>query len=707
MSFVIKISSLGRLLILSLSMVLFMNVSGQGVRQNVSVDSLSLEAISERVGAFLNDQIALANPVKTVNDTALLRLLFDSQYGETNQNLAFQQFYDAQAKALRGDIGLSLVGNYTENFSPGILENEDISFYRRAYVGLDWNLLSDGWYTNYRKAKVLEKEKEIQVATTALQSKDANYLYLQNYITYVFKMEKLKKLNQRRTVLSEQLRTARQLYFLRYTTWEDVLDLQSKWLEVDAMRNNDKVYYDPMLKDAFPPVMLEESFVPNFLPILDIDAAKMIELFNKENESSPIKDLELEKFKLENNKWQEWSVKPYFRYNFMVTPQKGDVTYSSLGLSVSVPLKSGSKRRDAEEAKKKILTNDEDMSSFGSGSELLNNYYEYQFKKTQFISFYFKKLKAEEKIRKEIVKRDLGMESFSPLHAIALMDEKISIEVELIDLKKDMYLKYLKIYSLLQTNNPNSFITVIHPEELVRRYQGDRYLYIWSDDFKSRPVSETIAYLINSEISVVLLSIGSDMSSDDARLDAFISQCNANNIKVQLMIGSKEPKGEALLSAIRSKVELASRLGLQGIHLDIEPHTLPAYRGNQEAIMADYLPTLAYTRGLVDTARMQLSISIPVNWNGDLLDQVYQLSDKVMLMAYEELNLSDLLRRISEELEVNKEKSVVALSASDFSDRLAFETFIQKLIREGKINAVALHDLGRLIQLDNRSVYKP
>lgn len=702
-----KILALGRMLILSLNLVLFTNVSGQRGPKEVSSDSLSLEAISERVGTFLNEQIALANPVKTVNDTALLRLLFDSQYGETNQNLAFQQFYDAQARALRGDIGLNLVGNYTENFNPGVLENEDLSFYRRAYLGLDWNLLSGGWYTNYRKAKVLEKEKEIQMATMALQSKDANYLYLQNYITYVFKLEKLKKLNQRRTVLSEQLRTARQLYFLRYTTWEDVLDLQSKWLEVDAMRNNDKVYYDPMLKDAFPPVMLEESFVPNFLPILDIDPAKMIALFNKENESSPIKDLELEKFQLEHNKWQEWSVKPYFRYNFMVTPQKGDVTYSSLGLSVSVPIKSGSKRRDAEEAKRKILTNDEDMSTFGSGSELLNNYYEYQFKKTQFISFYFKKLKAEEKIRKEIVKRDLGLESFSPLHAIALMDEKISIEVELIDIKKDMYLKFLKIYSLLKSSNPNSFISVIHPEELVRRYQGDRYLYVWSDDFKSRPISETIAYLINSEISVVLLSVGSDIKGDDPRLDAFVSQCNANNIKIQLMIGTKEPKGDALISSITSKVELAARLGIQGIHLDVEPHTLPAYRGNQEAIMADYLPTLAYARGLVDSARLALTVSIPVNWEGDLLEQVYDLSDKVMLMAYEETNLTDLIRRISEELSTNSQKSVVALSASDFSDRLAFETFIQKLIREGKINAVALHDLGRLIQLDNRSVYKP
>ena len=391
----------------------------------------------------------------------------------------------------------------------------------------------------------------------------------------------------------------------------------------------------------------------------------------------------------------------------MVTPQKGDVTYSSLGLSVSVPIKSGSKRRDAEEAKRKILTNDEDMSTFGSGSELLNNYYEYQFKKTQFISFYFKKLKAEEKIRKEIVKRDLGLESFSPLHAIALMDEKISIEVELIDIKKDMYLKFLKIYSLLKSSNPNSFISVIHPEELVRRYQGDRYLYVWSDDFKSRPISETIAYLINSEISVVLLSVGSDIKGDDPRLDAFVSQCNANNIKIQLMIGTKEPKGDALISSITSKVELAARLGIQGIHLDVEPHTLPAYRGNQEAIMADYLPTLAYARGLVDSARLALTVSIPVNWEGDLLEQVYDLSDKVMLMAYEETNLTDLLRRISEELSTNSQKSVVALSASDFSDRLAFETFIQKLIREGKINAVALHDLGRLIQLDNRSVYKP
>lgn len=123
--------------------------------------------------------------------------------------------------------------------------------------------------------------------------------------------------------------------------------------------------------------------------------------------------------------------------------------------------------------------------------------------------------------------------------------------------------------------------------------------------------------------------------------------------------------------------------------------------------MADYLPTLAYARGLVDSARLALTVSIPVNWEGDLLEQVYDLSDKVMLMAYEETNLTDLLRRISEELSTNSQKSVVALSASDFSDRLAFETFIQKLIREGKINAVALHDLGRLIQLDNRSVYKP
>lgn len=695
--------------------LLLVSVVAPGYSQNITAsesdiknqDTLSLETIAANVDEFLNKQLNQSFPPKQIDDTVLVRMLFSTNYSINDQNEAYKTYYGKEKSKLNGDPGLKLTGSYIENFEPGVLDNEDLTYYRRFYVGIEWDLLSGGLVSNLKRAKILDKELEIKQLESSLDNKENNYLYIYNYLTYLFKRQKIEKLNQRHNVLKEQLKIAHQLYFLRYIQWEDILDLQSKLSEVEVMMNNNDVYYNRRLKNSFPDMMLDDSFLYNYLPILDLDANRMIDIFNRSVTANQMTTLKLDKIDLEYNRFSDWSLKPYVRFNYLALNNLKDRTYTSAGVNLSVPLKLKSHQGESRAARQKIMENNQEKERFGAGSELLNNYYEYQFKKMQYISFYFKLLLVEERLRKEIVKRDLGLESFSPLRAISVLDEKISIEIEMVDIKKDMYLKFLKIYSSLEEKNPNNFVRVMSPEELSRKYQGNRSLYIWSSEFKDMPLSTMLAYLKNTEIKDVLLSVGINRTPEfDQKVEDFVFQAKAININTHLLIGTKRVDSASAVEFISQKTEIARRFGMKSIHLDVEMHTIDDFKINSDIYEKEYIYMLRTARNQCDANGLQLSVSIPVYYNKTLLDSIYNLCDKVYLMAYEHPDIEYITQKVTEEFEVNAAKTIVAISASDFKDRLLFEAFVRKLLEKLGADQLAIHDLGRLIELDNRSVSK-
>lgn len=681
--------------------------SGKGLMPDDLSDSLSLEGIANRVDLFLQSQLNNTVPVKKVHDTVVVNLLFSTQYTNANLNDAFQEYYAKEKSKYTGNPGLKITGNYTENFEPGILDNEDLSYFRRFYLGLEWDLLSGGLLSNMTKARILDKELEIKQLESVKEGKEGNYLYLYNYLTYLFKRQKIEKLNQRFNVLKEQLHIAQQLYYLRYVQWEDVLSLQSKLLEVEVLKNNNDVYYNRRLKSSFPELLLDDSFLYYYLPILDIDAPRMIDIFNQSSVGKELTELKLEKIDLEYNRFADWSLRPFVRYNYLALDNNNDRTYTSAGVSLSIPLKLKSHQGEAREANQRIMESYLERARFGESSELLNYYYEYQFKKMQYLSFYFKLLLVEERLRKEIVKRDLALESFSPLRAIAILDEKISIEIEMVDIKKDLYIKFLKIYSMLDEKNPNSFVNIIKPEELSRRYAGNRSLYIWSDAFKSMPINTLMAYLYNTEIKEVLLSAGSNPDENEIRkISDFVLRTKPVDINPVLMIGVKRLDTAAAQTTLAEKIELAIRTGIKALHLDVEFHTLDDYRTNTSFYETEYIAMLKIARRLCDEKGFSLSVSIPVYFDNNLLAEIYNLADRVYLMAYEHPDVDYIIQKTSEEFATNSKKTVVALSASDFDDRLRFEAFAKQLLERLGANNLAIHDLNRLIKLDDQSVNK-
>ncbi|MGC8866384.1 MAG: hypothetical protein ACP5O2_11775 [Bacteroidales bacterium] len=680
-----------------------LSLAGQSQAYQFTVaDTLSLKSIAREVDSLLNEYVTRPSAIKSVSDTALLRLLFTHKFEQLNQADAFVQLYTSQMQYLKGDLGLRLSGNYIENFTTGVISDEDITYLRRVYFGLEWDLLNSGLFANRAKIKALEKQNQIAQLKYEAENKQNSYLYLYAYLTYLFKREKTNLLLRRKEVVDEQVKIARLMYLMRIYPWENLIELESKSAELAAMLADNQVYYNQRLKEDMPSFFMDDALMYDFLPVFSIDPQKMIEHFNQSQTDEQIRQLELERYKAEYWRWNDYVLRPFVRYN-MLQPDAYDLkNYASVGLSASLPIKFKSRSQSEVEARLKIVENEQDINHFAAGNELLNHYYEFQFKKMQFTSFYFKKLKIEERLRKEMVMRDFDDESFSPLRVMQILEEKLAVESELIDLKKDMYLKLLKIHSYLDVENPNAYISIISPEEMGKRYDGYRYLYIWSEYFGRMSNEHLIAFLQNNEIKEVIISPGQDHVD---KFREFVFKAQNEGIKTHLMVGENRLLGQGP-EALRQWLNRFQDINYRGLHLDIEPHVMNDFRTRRQQYMQQYLALLEEARNNCNSRGIILSASIPMHYDTAEIREVYNKCDKVFVMAYEKPDLNFILRKIADELEAGKDKTIIALNPNDFADRLSMEAFISKLLSASGLSEIAIHDLHRLIQIDERSVYK-
>lgn len=697
----IRIGTLG-LLFIAFAMLPKLALAQKQAYQFSVADSLNLRSIAREVDSLLAEYLTRPAVAKTVTDTALLRLLFTQKFDKINQADAFIALYTRQMEYLKGDLGLRLGGNYTENFTTGVISDEDITYLRRIYFGIEWDLLNSGLFANRSKVKALEKQNEIARLKYQHENKQNSYLYLYAYLTYLFKREKTNLLLRRKEVVDEQVKIARLMYLMRIYPWENLIDLESKAGELSALLADNQVYYNQRLKDEMPSFFMDDALMYDFLPLFSIDPERMIAHFNQSQSDEQLRQLELERYKAEYWKWNDFVLRPYFRYNILQPDAYSLKNYASVGLSASMPIKFKSRSQSEVEARLKIVENEQDINHFGNANELLNHYYEFQFKKMQFTSFYFKKLKIEERLRKEMVMRDFNDEGFSPLRVLQILEEKLAVESELVDLKKDMYLKLLKIYTYLDVDDPNSFISIVDPTEMGKRYDGYRYLYIWSEYFGKMTNNHIIAFLKNNEIREVIISPG---QNNIAKFRDFVFRAQNEGIKTHLMIGENRLL-ERGPDALRSWLSLFSDINFRGVHLDIEPHTRADFRNNRQTYMQQYMALLDEARSFCNSRGILLSASIPMHYEEDELNDIYAKADKVFVMAYEKPDIEFIMRRIAQEIQAGRDKTVIALSPDDFADRLSLESFISKLLGVSLTTEIAIHDLRRLIQIDERSVYK-
>jgi hypothetical protein len=621
---------------------------------------------------------------------------------DTNYYSYLTAFRNASIDATKDDYGLKLNGNISDNFGSPVIADDDIVYRMRVQAGLDWDIFKEGYFSAKIKTQQLENryiinklEHQHQTTTDLFVNKYAGVLYLYNE-------QKIKLLEKRREINVQKLDLARQLNLLKEIPYVQVIEVDQSLTDIDGMFMVYKGYND-LMKDKVD----QKEYAKDPFPLLDIDfqqlAAQVMKLETGRQNTDSIIDLKIKNLQLETDPWNTISLRASFKYNYyFIDNNIGSRDYFSLGLGVSMPIPTG-KKNDMKviDAEKKLLqyeaqgTPNQDVYE-----ELMNNLYEYRYKLKQYMNYNEKKIRYRELLRVERVKEQFGDEEFNPLTALNLLDDLLAVNVEMLDIQQQMYLQLLKIGNKYPGMDLTNCVKPFQlPSSLKEEKKMNLSVYAWSaafDEFSNNYMAE---YLVLNHMTNAIISVKRG-GANNTRTAALIDTLYQHGITTELMTGNNKLLKQNITPALDSMITGIDLKHVRGIHLDVEPHTQKDYKGNEQKYMQLYVKMVKDAAAFCTTKGIKLYVSIPLFYPEDVLKEIYSVCDRVYLMAYENPEVDFVERKTVEELKLGKEKTVISLRAEDFATRHDMEVFMAKLSAKLGIDRFALHDLSRMVDLD-------
>ncbi len=610
---------------------------------------------------------------------------------------------EAKIRQAKTEFGLSLAGSYQENSSAGVGADDMIIYRRRAQAGLDWDVLGNGLLSSKLNQKMLKNDMIINSLKPETKISSSDFIIISHKIIYAFNQHKIKLLEQRQQIINDKIDAANELYLLKHLPKLELMQIIQQQVDVSSMFQIYQAYNEQLAQEINP-----ASVPSNILPLFDLDPEKIVGYSSPANNDS-ILQLKIKNLELQNSAWRDISLKTQVRYNYYnyAGLNQSDRYFLSAGLSFGVPLPLGSvadKKTVAAQAD--LMRFDQRNSSEQQNVDLLNTVYEYRYKLKQYNNFAEKHKKYEELLRIERVKEKLQYFEFNPISALNLLDDMLSIEVEMLDLQQEMYLSLLGIV----TKTPGTeAINVIQPIATAQQNDNntqpssivdetkDKAMYIWSESFK-RTDAYIEEYLNLNNIKTAVVSAG---QVEKAKVNKLFGVLKASGIKTELMIGSNKllfhKNPAAFLDSITAAINIAD---IAALHLDVEPHALADWDTNKDNYLALYVKLVKQAQTWCQAKNIKLNVSIPVYYPEATLSEIYAACDKVYIMAYEHTDAFFIMKKVKEELALSPDKTVIALRAKDFGTRSDFEKFLNELSVALNTKSFALHDLETFIKLD-------
>lgn len=600
-----------------------------------------------------------------------------------------------QQRINKKDFGLKYTLNYQENFNSPVADPlEIVVFKRRAVTGFEWDILKSGFYESRTKNKILKLEAEALVKKQYTSNLNAFTAKNTEQIIRHFNEKKIDILNARKKLNDEQTVTVEKLWSIKHITKDDYLKAIQNTTDINAQYNLYRNYNEVQLPNR-----------SNFdfdLPILDLDLAKLFQSANVTPVDTSALVPNSQIAKLKSSFINDISLSTYARYSYYDVYNAGSPNRSflSLGMNLSVPLTFNQKeKREYYTIQGQIVNQKEEVVNHDIQINLLNYYYEYQYKLKQFKNLYHKRLVFLELLRTERVKNDLHDMEFNPNTALFILDDYWSNAIELLDLKQDMY----KILLTLKTKLPNVSTTDytkplnLNNLNIASSNPPFKAVYVWSDAFKNHSQTVINEYCKVNEFNPIILSYNtSKVYLQD--VSEFISKNYTSNI--HLMLGSNKLLNTGVigyLDTLKSNVKLSF---VKGIHLDLEPHTLKDFKENKEKAFENYIAIVKQAKKFANDNKLELSVSIPLSYPESVLEELNKTCNTIYLMAYENVDVDFIIKKSAEEKTILKTKCVLALRTKDFDNRTDMDQLFKKLGFE----KTAYHDLDDLIKFDNTSI---
>ena len=613
-----------------------------------------------------------------------------------------QALFEAKQKMLKRDIGLKLNSNYLNNQNTSAFSFDDNVFMRtRSQTEIEWNLLKGGLLENRSNAKALKYSGIIESQTIDPSLERNLYVKRFNLIIQLFNKQKLELLQKRKYLIERLLTNEEVLFKKKQLKKEDFTNAKKRLAEIEALIQVYDPYniYSPWKNDA-------EQFSKS-LTVFDINYPLVFQkmevlvpdsvryFFEKESEYK--------------SKWyNQLNLATFTRYNFydyfQQTTANQSKQYFSIGATLSVPLTfNHGKKKEVHQ-----LEIDKKLNEFSKNQqvyqeELLNEMYEFKYKIHQYVSFVFKKERAVDLVSLEEVKRKVHYTYFSPLIAIIEQDDVLAIEMELLELKQNLYLKLISIQSKLPQSKLEDLIIPLQMKEIKKNNEPPSTfsIYVWSSIFEKQSVATIVEEVEKNKFNNVILSYQKEEKNLEQKED-LINKLSENNCSIELLIGLNNLLFEKNLKSWFAKTFTSYPMDKIGsIHLDVEPHTLKDWKTNKVELLAKYIQFLKEVRTICDSQGVKLMVSIPTIYPKTVVDEIYSLVDGVYFMCYENVSITHLQKKLLPYTDF-KEKTNIALRTEDFGSTKELNDFIVTLKNSLPYTNFVIHDLKRWMELEKK-----
>lgn len=632
-------------------------------------------------------------------DTSLQVIETISEMIRTGNDVNRSQYLEKQLELAERDYGLSASGGYQENINPTIGDLEDNLIYRRKFnLGLKWDVLHSGFFENKVKARILEDRILREQLNKKAVGESYNYLKRFDNTIYTFNEVKIQLLNERKAQLISEYETVAELVYLKRLKKEDLIGFDTRLSEVESLINVYQSY-----NEYLNPSNDTLEFNPRDLPLIDLDYTKIFYMLGQQTDSL----LSTRIYEDYYSWYHQVSLSTYARYNFYDLIGETNRAFGSVGLNVTVPIPFNTRLKN-EIAQEKFKYDNEKLVRQRANihEEVLSTGYEFRYKLKQFIGFYQKRKLFIERLRVEKVKVRLEDNNIDPLLGLELYDDLLQIDIELVDLLQNMYLKALKVHSQIPNADIRDIVKTQTAEQINEYVDSKkRSVYVWSKTFKDYSAGFLSEYCVYNEFKKVIVATS---KSDTLKAEKMkFMQYAQENAEVHYMIGENSLfYDENILEYLDGIMTAYGDIKPSGIHIDIEPHTFDEWSTEKQKLISQYLEMMGKISTYCKEHDLKLGVSVPLHYGQEVIDKLLKLCDEIYFMCYENVKSDYIERKVKPYLDNGKKKLVLAFRTEDFSNRIEMENKIKEMQKLTSLDAFAYHDLRRIISFDQKNIEK-
>lgn len=585
----------------------------------------------------------------------------------------------AEAADLERDLGMAVNGAFTS----GSFNNAESGRDASSYVELSWDLMRNGLQQHRRQAEALRSEARLvelegDIERLERAQRCRRYAVARHFAARLADLWTLK------LELSEPVyHIERRAYFRGWSHLDDLL-VAEKDLKTtrDALRELHAWADD------------EDLFAPAFqAPLIDLDMVAIAQAIEADEHEQRRRQALRQTLALKREARSPSRLKLFLRNELERGSRESSDGGLVAGVRFSVPL-----ARASERPFRLRMLKAEQEAALQDWERLVRTRAAYQDLREQLervVNQNYRYLRAAERLRRSVSAYRMDGEADLAV-AIPRALSATDAAIELARAKEELYRRVNQVFLAARLPFDTAYVRWLPEQSQQQRARtGKRSIYMWSAGFDSVPNPQLFDFLQAQGISEVLLSAGRRGDADKRR--AFLRRAAEHDVVTALVIGERSwvyPANHQ--RAVARALSIADAGG--GVHLDVEPHTLPQFDTRSEELLEQYLQMLDAVRTAIGDTR--LTVAVPMHWTESVYRRIARRVDGVYVMAYGHGDPAVLRRRLHTVLtSMPAQKLVIAVRSADFEDPWQMEQTIDTLYESTGISRYALHHLGSLIEL--------